>query len=63
MEELVASLTDFLMIAFDDAVAGKNSQEITSVFKLFPLIGKVELGLDKLSAYVWYGLSLMIMFV
>ena len=57
MEDLIASLTNHLMIAFDDAVAGKNSQEITAVFKFFPLIGKAELGLDKLSAYVWLVLK------
>ena len=61
MEDLIAVVTDGLMSAFDNAVSGgggaskgNNAQEITAVIKLFPLIGKVELGLDKMSAYVWY---------
>lgn len=55
MQTLVDSLTDIIMVAFDDAAASGSPQEITAIFKLFPMIKKTDLGLDKLSAYVWYG--------
>ncbi|KAJ3304876.1 Golgi transport complex subunit 4 [Kappamyces sp. JEL0829] len=52
MQTLVDSLTDIIMVAFDDAAASGSPQEITAIFKLFPMIKKTDLGLDKLSAYV-----------
>ncbi len=52
MEGMIESLTNHLMNAFDAAALSNSPTEITNLFKLFPVIKKVELGLDKLSAYV-----------
>eukprot|EP00842_Homolaphlyctis_polyrhiza_P005133 jgi/Hompol1/5620/HPOL_004593-RA len=41
-----------LMDKFDEAVQRGNSEEIISNFRLFPLLGQVDLGLDKFSAYI-----------
>ncbi|KAL2917072.1 Golgi transport complex subunit 4 [Polyrhizophydium stewartii] len=45
------TLTGMLMDAFDTAVQNADTDALVQCFKLFPLLGQTELGLDKFSAY------------
>ncbi|KAJ1328793.1 hypothetical protein BSLG_010017 [Batrachochytrium salamandrivorans] len=51
------TLTTMAMDAFDAAVRAENSEGILRCFKIFPLMGKVDLGLDIFSAYVCRSVS------
>jgi hypothetical protein len=46
------TLTHLLMEEFDSNVQSGDIEAMVNVFKLFPLIGMKELGLDKFSAYI-----------
>ncbi|KAI8926552.1 COG4 transport protein-domain-containing protein [Entophlyctis helioformis] len=52
-----ATLTNLLMDEFDAAVQANNPDEIVRCFKMFPQLGKAELGLDKFAAYVCGNIS------
>ena len=45
-------LSSLVVEAFDDAVARDNNDDLIKYFKLFPLIGRGHLGLDRFSAYI-----------
>ncbi|KAJ3046090.1 Golgi transport complex subunit 4 [Rhizophlyctis rosea] len=45
-------LTDVAIDQFDHAVQAGDEDAIVRFFKLFPLIGQHEIGLDKFSAYI-----------
>ncbi|KAJ3012608.1 Golgi transport complex subunit 4 [Thoreauomyces humboldtii] len=51
------TLTDVAMDEFDNAVQAGNEEEILRYFKLFPLVGHHEVGLDKFSAYICGSIS------
>ncbi|KAJ3007684.1 Golgi transport complex subunit 4 [Thoreauomyces humboldtii] len=51
------TLTDVAMDEFDNAVQAGNDEEILRYFKLFPLVGHHEVGLDKFSAYICGSIS------
>ena len=57
MNELIESLQETLMQAFDQGTTTNNNTALTFIFKLFPLIGRKELGLDKLAAYLCTSIS------
>ncbi|KAJ2995425.1 Golgi transport complex subunit 4 [Globomyces sp. JEL0801] len=45
-------VTDMLMDSFDSAIQNNQIDALPNLFKLFPLIGQHELGLDKFAAYM-----------
>ncbi|KAI8821159.1 COG4 transport protein-domain-containing protein [Fimicolochytrium jonesii] len=50
-------LTDVAMDEFDNAVQAANEEAILRYFKIFPLVGHHEVGLDKFSAYICGSIS------
>ena len=52
LRESQLTLTDIVIDNFDHAVQGGDEDAIVRFFKLFPLIGQHEIGLDKFSAYI-----------
>ncbi|TPX72736.1 hypothetical protein SpCBS45565_g00171 [Spizellomyces sp. 'palustris'] len=51
------SLKDKAMDEFDNAVQAGNEENILRYFKIFPLVGYHEVGLDKFSAYICGSIS------
>ncbi|KAJ8331403.1 Golgi transport complex subunit 4 [Batrachochytrium dendrobatidis] len=52
LESAQATLTNMVMEAFETAACNDKPDGIVRCFKLFPLIGKVDLGLDLFSAHI-----------
>ncbi|TPX54007.1 hypothetical protein PhCBS80983_g06083 [Powellomyces hirtus] len=50
-------LTDVAMDEFDNAVQAGNEEAILRYFKIFPMVGHHEVGLDKFSAYISGSIS------
>jgi conserved oligomeric Golgi complex subunit 4 len=60
IEELRSSqqqVIQVLMNGFDDAVEAKDTENMVRMFKLFPVVGAMDVGLDKYSAYICRQLS------
>jgi hypothetical protein len=52
MKKARMELVDILSQRFDKAIEANSDENILRFFKLFPLIGYPELGLDKYSTFV-----------
>ncbi|KAJ3169511.1 Golgi transport complex subunit 4 [Geranomyces variabilis] len=50
-------LTDLAMDGFDNAVQIADEEAILRYFKIFPMVGRHEVGLDKFSAYISGSIS------
>jgi hypothetical protein len=47
-----AKLLDIISTEFENAVQRQSEEDITRYFKLFPLLGEEQVGLDKYSKFV-----------
>jgi len=47
-----AQLLDIISREFESAVQRQSEEDITRYFKLFPLLGEEQVGLDKYSKFV-----------
>lgn len=52
LKEASAKLQDILTTKFNDAVSKKDPNTVERFFKLFPLLGMHEYGLQKYSDYL-----------
>jgi conserved oligomeric Golgi complex subunit 4 len=52
-----AVVANMVSAAFEESIKAGNAEDITKYFKLFPLIGKHELGLDKFAKYIGTNIS------
>ncbi|KAI9926651.1 hypothetical protein ASPWEDRAFT_120945 [Aspergillus wentii DTO 134E9] len=57
LENAAESLCGLFLREFDKAVKENNGAKITRFFKLFPLIGRSEVGLDVYGRYVCQGVA------
>jgi hypothetical protein len=57
LENAAGSLCGLFLREFDKAVKEGNGAKITRFFKLFPLIGRAEVGLDVYGRYVCQGVA------
>ncbi|KAF9884713.1 hypothetical protein FE257_001342 [Aspergillus nanangensis] len=57
LDNAAESLCGLFLREFDKAVKETNGAKITRFFKLFPLIGRSEVGLDVYGRYVCQGVS------
>lgn len=57
LDNAAESLCGLFLREFDKAVKENNSAKITRFFKLFPLIGRSEVGLDVYGRYVCQGVA------
>ncbi|PLN77421.1 COG4-domain-containing protein [Aspergillus taichungensis] len=57
LENAAESLCGLFLREFDKAVKESNDAKITRFFKLFPLIGRSEVGLDVYGRYVCQGVA------
>jgi len=57
LENAAESLCSLFVREFDKAAKTDNGQVVTRFFKLFPLIGRSEVGLDLYGKYVCQGVS------
>ena len=52
LETLRMDLLDLIITEFDERCLSGNGQRVYEILKLFPMIGRADLGLDKYSAYL-----------
>ncbi|KAI7815870.1 COG4 transport protein-domain-containing protein [Gamsiella multidivaricata] len=52
LENAKAKLLDIISTEFENAVQRQSEEDITRYFKLFPLLGEEQVGLDKYSKFV-----------
>lgn len=57
LDNAAESLCGLFLREFDKAVSESNGAKITRFFKLFPLIGRSEVGLDVYGRYVCQGVA------
>ncbi|KAI5292953.1 hypothetical protein KEM55_007394, partial [Ascosphaera atra] len=57
LDNAAESLCGLFLREFDKAVSENDSSKITRFFKLFPLIGRAEVGLDVYGRYVCQGVA------
>ncbi|KAI4202684.1 MAG: hypothetical protein LQ350_002350 [Teloschistes chrysophthalmus] len=57
LEEAAESLRGLFLREFEKAAEENNGSRVTRFFKLFPLIGKPEVGLDVYGRYVCQGVA------
>ena len=57
LENAAQSLCGLFLREFDKAVKEDNGAKVTRFFKLFPLIGRSEVGLDVYGKYVCQGVA------
>ncbi|KAL4896273.1 COG4 transport protein-domain-containing protein [Aspergillus ambiguus] len=57
LDNAAESLCGLFLREFDKAVKESNGAKITRFFKLFPLIGRAEVGLDVYGRYVCQGIA------
>ncbi|KAK7418986.1 Golgi transport complex subunit 4 [Neonectria magnoliae] len=57
LEDAKESLCGLFLREFEKAVAEKDEIKVTRFFKLFPLIGRAEVGLDVYGRYVCQGVA------
>ncbi|KAG8532626.1 uncharacterized protein KY384_002503 [Bacidia gigantensis] len=57
LENAAEALCDLFLREFEKAAAEGNGGKVTRFFKLFPLIGKPEVGLDVYGRYVCQGVA------
>ncbi|KAL9592891.1 MAG: hypothetical protein Q9219_007715 [cf. Caloplaca sp. 3 TL-2023] len=57
LEQAAESLRNLFLREFEKAAEENNGAKVTRFFKLFPLIGKAEVGLDVYSRFVCLGVA------
>lgn len=57
LENAAASLCGLFLREFEKAAAAADGEKVTRFFKLFPLIGRTDVGLDVYGRYVCQGVA------